>query len=462
MSRNKELVFNTIIIGIGKFSTQIISVLLLPLYTSILSTQEYGTYDLIITISTFLVPFITLLMEESMFRFLIDAKNMQEKQKVISQTFIYTMLSTIFFSVAIFVIGKICNVEYVKIMILFIISNVILALRNSIIRGLGKIKLYSAINAITSILVILLNILFIAYLKVGYKGLLYSVIIANLLTSMVVFIKLKVHNFISYRYCETKSIKEMIKYSIPLVPNSISWAIINLSDRLIISSVCGTTANGVYSMANKFPSFMDTIYGFFYTAWKESAAKALQDEDVLKFYNNIYDVLKRFLEAVIIGMIAYLPIFFPLLIKKDFGDAYVYIPPLLISMYFSNMSGFLGGIFTAYKNTKIMGTTTVIASVINLVIDLVLIKSIGIWAGVVSTCIATITVYIFRANKVKKYVKIKDLFNLKMYPVLLIVCIAYYCNNYYIHIITALIITLYCIYLNKNIIMKIVKKVFNK
>ena len=82
MGRKKELIFNTIIIGIGKFSTQIVSVFLLPIYTSLLSTAEYGTYDLLYTISMFLIPMITLLMEESMFRFLIDSKSKEENSKI--------------------------------------------------------------------------------------------------------------------------------------------------------------------------------------------------------------------------------------------------------------------------------------------------------------------------------------------------------------------------------------------
>ena len=69
----RELIKNTIIVAIGKFSTQIISFLLLPLYTSILTTSEYGIYDFLITVAVFLVPMITLLLEESMFRFLMDA-----------------------------------------------------------------------------------------------------------------------------------------------------------------------------------------------------------------------------------------------------------------------------------------------------------------------------------------------------------------------------------------------------
>ena len=79
MNQKKQLLVNTIIIAIGKLSTQVISFLLLPLYTSKLTPGEYGTYDLLVTISTFLLPIITLLMEESMFRFLIDADDLKEK-----------------------------------------------------------------------------------------------------------------------------------------------------------------------------------------------------------------------------------------------------------------------------------------------------------------------------------------------------------------------------------------------
>ena len=71
MNQKKELIKNTIIILIGKFSTQLVSFLLLPLYTSLLTTAEYGQYDFLNTISIFLIPCVTLLMEEGMFRFLI-------------------------------------------------------------------------------------------------------------------------------------------------------------------------------------------------------------------------------------------------------------------------------------------------------------------------------------------------------------------------------------------------------
>ena len=99
MNQKKELIKNTIIISIGKFSTQLVSFLLLPLYTSLLTTAEYGQYDFLNTISIFLIPCVTLLMEEGMFRFLIDAKETKSKGEVFSTTFLFSIVSFTIWSI---------------------------------------------------------------------------------------------------------------------------------------------------------------------------------------------------------------------------------------------------------------------------------------------------------------------------------------------------------------------------
>lgn len=309
---------------------------------------------------------------------------------------------------------------------------------------------------------ILLNILFIVTFKWGYKGLIYSNVIANFVITIFIFIRLNIFQYISLKYFNKNELKDMIKYSIPLVPNSISWAIINLSNRLVISGFIGTSANGIYSMANKFPSFMDTIYGFFYTAWKESAAKALKEDDNQAFYKNIYNILKKLLYSVTVGMIACLPFVFGILIKQDFSEAYQYIPVLLISMFFSNISGFYGGIFSAYKYTKIMGTTTILSAIINLLLNIVLIKVLGIWAATISSITSTFIVYILRKRKINEFVKFDEKINF-ISVVIIAICIAtYYINNTYIHLINLLIVVLYCTYLNKDIIILVRDNVIKK
>ncbi len=462
MGIKKELLFNTIIIGIGKFSTQIISVLLLPMYTSILSTEEYGTYDLIYTISIFLLPIITLLMEESMFRFLIDCKNKEEKSKIISQTFIYTIISTIIASIIILLVGFAFHIDNIWLIALYILSSIIIGLRNAITRGFSKIKLYSIMNFVTSALIIILNILFVAYLRIGIKGLLLSSIIANAITSTIIFFKLKVMKYISFKNYDKKTMKEMIKYSIPLVPNSLSWTIINFSDRLIITSVLGTSANGIYSIACKFPTMMDSIYGFFYTAWKEAAAKAKKDDDTDKFYDNIYQILKKLLYSIVLGLIAVLPFAFSWLIKKEFENAYYYIPVLLVAMYFSNISGFYGGIFSAYKETKIMGTTTILSAILNIVVNIAIIHFVGLWAGAISTLVSVFVVYLLRKRQLKKFTHLSEKKEIFSAIVFIVAIVSYYYKNTLLNASILIIAILYCAYLNKEIIISIMSYLKSK
>lgn len=427
MNQRNQLVKNTMIIAIGKLSTQIISYLLLPLYTYKLSPAEFGTYDFVCTLSLFLCPIITLLMEESMFRFLIDATSKMQERKVISQTIIYTLFGTLLF-IPIAIIAMKFGAGYSPMLIFaiisFIISNIMIGLSNSLARGLSKLKLYSFSNFILGIGTIILNIIFIVALNSGAEGLLWANTIANALTAIVIFAKLKLWKYIGK--FNKSLMKKMVKYSVPLVPNSISWSIINMSDRIFLTQIIGSAANGIYAMANRFPNIINVLYGYFNTAWKESAARIIKDQNKNQYYNSIYHDTKRFLYAVTLCLIAVMPFIFPILINKSYDEAYIYIPIVMIATYYSNLSSYFGGIFSAYKDTKIMGTTTIVAAIINLIIDLVLIKQFEIYAACISTLVADLIVYFYRRKKLRKYIKLKELKWQGPTIMMIIVCICYY------------------------------------
>ena len=474
MNQKKQLMKNTIIIAIGKLSTQIISYLLLPLYTSQLDPSEYGNYDFICTLSIFLCPIITLLMEESMFRYLIDADSKVQRKKIITQTIIYTFFGTVLFTIIAALImgfGTDYTPMYITAIITFVISNILIGLSNALSRGLGKIKLYSVSNFILGISTIILNIVFILSLNAGAEGLLWANTIANAFTAIVILGILKLPKYIGK--IDKPLMKDMIKYSIPLVPNSISWSIINMSDRIILTQMVSSAANGIYAMANKFPNIINVLYGYFYTAWKESAAKIVKEDNKNQYYNSIYHDAKRFLYAVTICLIAVMPFAFPIFINEAYNEAYVYIPIVMIATYYSNLSSFYGGIFSAYKDTKIMGTTTIIAAVINLVIDLLLVNTLKIYAACFSTLIANLIVYFYRKKKLKKYLKLKELKWQGPMLFLALICLAYYAkyipgvgNNtvllWTINVISLLIAVLYSLLNNWKFIKGIVNTIKGK
>lgn len=474
MNQKKQLMKNTIIIAIGKLSTQVISYLLLPLYTSKLTPSEYGNYDFICTLSLFLCPVITLLMEESMFRYLIDADSKTERKKIISQTIIYTFVGTLVFTIlSILIMGIWTDYtpRYIAAIIMFVISNILIGLSNALSRGLGKIKLYSISNFILGISTIILNIVFILGINAGAEGLLWANTIANSFTAIVIFAMLKLPKYIG-KFNKPLMV-DMIKYSLPLVPNSISWSIINMSNRLILTNMISSAANGIFAMASKFPNIISVLYGYFYTAWKESAARIVKEENKNDYYNSIYHDAKRFLYAVTICLIAVMPFVFPIFINETYNEAYIYIPIIMIATYYSNLSSFYGGIFSAYKDTKIMGTTTIIAAVLNLVLMFIFVKSMQIYAACFSTLIANLIVYFYRKRCLRKYLKLKELKWKGPMLFLTIICLAYYAKFipgisgndiliWTINILSLIIAILYSLANNWNFIKGIIGEIKGK
>ena len=462
MNQKKLLLKNTVIIAIGKLSTQIVSFLLLRLYTSKLTTAEYGTYDFLVTLSTFLLPIITMLMEESMFRFLIDAEDLKSKKRVITATIAYTTVGTIIFTLIAGIVLGLMQYKYAIVFLLFIISNVLIGISNALARGTGKIKLYSLSNFILGASTIVLNIVFIVNFKLGVSGLLWSNTVANSITAIVVLMKLHLTQFISKKDLSKKTIRDMLRYSIPLVPNNLSWIIISLSDRLMLTWMTGADANGLYSIANKFPNIIYTFYGFFSTAWKESAARILKEDNKAQYYNSIYKDIKFFLKAIVLGLIAIMPFAFPLLVDPNYNEAYIYIPILVISIYYTNMSNFYGGIFTAYKNTKIMGSTTLLAAIMNVTLNLLFIPKMGIWAATLSTLISNVIVFAYRRYRLREYIQLKEKFNYVFWILLVITLITYYKNNMILNVVMLAIVLVYCIITNKNFIKKMLQPIVHK
>lgn len=428
MGKTSELIKNTAIISIGKMGTQVVNFLLLPLYTAKLTTEAYGNFDYITTIGTFLVPLMTMLMEESMFRFLIDSNTDEEKETIISHTFLFCFISGIVTSLIIGFASWIFNYNLGYAILIYCISNLFIALSNALARGTGHIGLYSLSNFFVSVIIILLNLILILGFHQGFYALMISVCVANISTALFVLTKLKFWEFIDLKHYEKNITKKMLAYSIPLVPNTISWSIINASDRLVIMSFLGASANGLYSISYKFPNLISTFYNFFNIAWRETSAKIVRDNDIEEF-NKIYKMVKAAILAVTIMLIACIRYIYPIFINKQYQESIVYVPLLAISMYYTSLSAFYGGVFSAYKETKILGTTSTYAAIINLIVDLALFKTIGIYAAAVSTLLSSSFLYIYRKYKMKRYLNAYEKSDMMIVATFILLCGCFYLNN---------------------------------
>lgn len=468
MSKGKDLAKNTAIVSIGKICTQLITFFLLPVYTAVLSNEEYGVVDLLNTLTSLLLPIATLQIEQGIFRYLLDCRENKEKQT----TLITTVSKFILVQSAICILIFLCaspfiHNEYKYFLMANLLMGILSSISLQICRGLGDNKTYAVGSFITGALTVILNVIFIVAFKWGAYGMLIATAISNLLCAIYVFVKKKIYKYIDIKQKDKKLLKDIIKYSVPLIPNMISWWIVSASDRTIISAVIGVAQNGIYSAANKFSGIFSTLYSVFNLTWTESASININSEDRDEFFSKIFDFIVRFFGSLCLGTIAVMPFVFGILVNEKFAESYYQIPILILGSVFNILVSFLGSVYVAKKLTKEIAKTSIIAAIINIVVNIALINQIGLYAASISTVIAYFAMFIYRWIDVKKYVSIKT--NKTLIAVLsvsfLVAIITYYLKMKIISIVVLLAVIIIAIYINKDsakYLTEIVKKRFKK
>lgn len=456
MSKKKELAKNTIIIFLGKVCTQLISFLLLPLYTSYLLTEEYGLVDLVTTYVTLIVPIITMELEMSVFRYLVDCrKDKNETKKVFSNDFIILLSSLAIFVVLYLGVTCFWKFDYRFLILLDIVICTFSGNFLQIARGVGRTLDYAISCIITGVSTILLNILLIVVFRLGAFGMITSIAVANGLGALYLFIRLKMWQYIDFRKKDKKLIKEMYQYSIPLVPNGISWWIVNVSDRTIITAIIGTAANGIYAVSNKFPTILSSLLGIFNLSWSESAALHIDSPDRDEFFSDISNTVTKLFTCLGVGMIACMPFVFPFLVNKSYNDAYYYIPILVLGAVFNVVVCLYNAVYIAKKMTKQVALTSIIGAVINIVVNIGLIHFIGLYAAAISTAVAYFVMMVYRHIDLKKYMNITYEKGLLIKTVLIFIfaIVIYYQRNLYLDIFSLVVVVIYSFLMNKDFLL---------
>lgn len=465
MNKKKELAKNTIIIFLGKVCTQLISFFLLPLYTGYLSTKQYGTVDLIQTYVRLLVPLITIELEMGVFRFLIDARGREKDTKeVMTNNFTILFLSLFLFSVVYLVVTQFVKIDYRFLILFDVFICTITGNLLQVARGFGKTLDYSIACIITGVTTVLLNILLIVFMGMRVPGMVISMAVANGFGALYLFIKLKMYKYFKRELVDKLLIKKMIKYSAPLVPNSLSWWIVSVSDRSIVSAILGTAANGIYAVSNKFPTLLSSIFAIFNMSWCESATLHIDSSDRDEFFSDICNTIVKLFTSLGVGLIACMPFVFPILINAKYDAAYIYIPILTLGVVFNVGVSLYSSIYIAKKMTKQVASTSVMGAITNIVVNVLLIKYIGLYAAAFSTMIAYFIMMVYRHFDLKKYLNIKyekGLF-VKIISIFTFTLILYYQRDMYLDILNLFVVVIYSIVINKEFLLGAYKTVFER
>lgn len=465
MSRNQELVKNTLIIALGKICTQFVTFFLLPVYTHNLSSAEYGIIDLIITYTGLVAPILSLELERSAFRFLIDArKNPKDQEKILSTIFSTLGLLILFAAILGPIIGATLSLEYWPYILLILITSILTNVALQTARGLGKNIHFSIGSMIIGITNALISIVGILVFHQGIECVLLGHIIANIFGFLYVFFAMKLYQKIKVSRRQRTTLKEMLKFSVPMIPNGISYWVINVSDRALIFAFLGDSANGIYAAATKIPSMIVTLYNIFNMSWMETVSAHSKDHDAEDYISTTANTIIRLFTAVCMCIISILPFIFNLLIGQDFSSSYPYIPVLIIGSFFNIIVGILSSVYIGYKKTKEIAKTTTAAAILNLTINFTLIRNLGLWAAVISTVLSYLFTSFYRLYDLNKSIKIRLNPRLLIFAlVALTICtLLYLQKSVLVHILTLLATFAISVFMNRHTLKLVITKYIKK
>lgn len=407
MNRTKYLIKNIGLLTISNFSSKILVFLLVPLYTSVLTTSEYGTYDLIISTVSLIYPIFTLNIADAVMRFTMDDR--YSKGAIISKGLKYICLGVAITAVVTYglSIAKIWDglLPFFGFYYTAFSFNQFLT---QMAKGLEKVQDMAISGVISTLIMVLGNIIFLLIFQWGLNGFFLAGILSQALSALYLCFRMRAWQYIKHRSSDKNLNREMLFYSIPLIATSLGWWVNNTLDRYAVVFLCGVAANGLLSVAYKIPSILNVVQQIFIQAWQISAIREYGENESRYFYGKAFSTINMMMCMVCAVLILLTRPLASILYAREFYSAWVYVPFLLISSALNCAAGLLGPVLSAKRDSKTMMWSAIVGAFVNAVLNIILILFMGVQGAAVATMISSLAIFIIRRYGVGKDILIVD------------------------------------------------------
>ena len=404
-TKGGRLISNTVIFGVGTFASKLLVLLLMPLYTSILSTEQYGVSDLITQAANLLIPLACVGICDAVFRFAIDS---EDRKKVFSTALCIIFAGALALCLFAPVISLIDYFDgYVWLICLYVISANLHTVAAQYLRARGQVTAFAVQGIINTAFTIIYNLLFLIVFDMGVTGYVLSVVAADFTVTVGIFLFCKLWRDFSLRSFDAAVLRDMLKFSIPYIPTTMLWLITGVSDRFVVTYFCGEDANGLYSASYKIPTLLTLVCGIFIEAWQISAVRDGGESigEKQSFFGRVY---RDYLCILLTGasfIVAASQIFTKILLADAYYSSWEFVPILALSTMFSALSSFMGSVYFLEKKSVYSMLTALTGALVNVVLNFVMIPHHGAMGAAAATLISYVTVYAVRVVDTRRYVK---------------------------------------------------------
>lgn len=410
MNRYINLLINVGVFAITTIATKLTTFLLVPLYTYYLTTAEYGISDMTTLVISIVMPLGTFAIGDAVLRFMID-----DKKNAVDIAAIGIAI-TCFSCLIVLLLLPILDLpafgglgEYRWLFLLSYIAHAFQDLFGRIARGANQLKLITGASVVSSLCTVSCAVVFIAFLQQGLNGFFYSYIIGSL-TGVLIFLIVGKH----YQYMRvvslnktTQLLRRMLPYAIPLIPNNVLWMFNTSINRLFITSLIGIAASGLFAASYKIPNLLNTLYGVFFQAWTLSSFQEYRKTDINRFFSIVFMLLNALLAVAGSLIILLSPWLASLLLQKEFYQGWVYMPTLILALYFNSLASFWGSAYTMVMKTRLILVSTIVSAVVCTAGTWFLIPCVGLYGAAIAMLLSNIALLGIRMFFSRRFIHIK-------------------------------------------------------
>ncbi len=436
-TRYKTLLKDIFVFGLGNLGSKLILFLMVPLYTNYMSKAEYGTADLVFTTSQLLAPFLSVVIFDAVIRFGLSRN--EKREDVLLVGFLVIIASAIV-GLLVVPIAELYQTisEWRWYLYIYVVLHIANSVEYSYLKAKGKNKALAAIGVFQTALAAALNVFFLVFGSMGIRGYLLASIISNLVVDVIIIIVAEVITDLKNAHFDHDLLKRMVIYSSPLILNNISWWVIHSSDKYMVEIMISVTSLGLYTAAAKIPALINVMVSIFQKAWGISAIHEMESTNDGKYYSNVLNYLFLFITGACIFFVAIMKIFMQHYVGKEFIEAWHFVPLLLVSAVFAGIAGYFGSMYSALKKSVNNMLSTLLAAVVNIIVNWIFIPYTGIWGAVIGTVVSYIAVAFVRLMDVKRFVNITVDWKTLIPTCLIIIVQAVFVSlDYHIYLVSA-------------------------
>lgn len=407
MNKYKKLLKNTFLFGIGTFSSKLMVFLLMPIYTAVLSPDQFNTADLIVNTANLLLPIVAVGIFSAVDRFGLDRSFRKTEvfsiglMTVLCGFGVFLLLSP----VAIFVFGA--PSDQALLVYMYVFASMLHTVCSNFSIALQQVKLNTVSGILATSLVVIFNLVFLLGFNMGFTGYVLATILSDLISTVFLFVVGRMGRFVNFKTVRKSTTRAMLRFAIPMIPNSIFWWITNVSDRYMVTWMMDKSEGGLYAIAYKIPNIVILVSSVFISAWQMSAVIEKDSRDRDRFFGRVFRSYQSLLFLAGSGLVLLVKPLTRLLTSDSYYKAWQYMPILILATVFTCFVSFLGSVYIMDRKSKMTLLTTVTGAVVNVLLNWLLIPKMGVNGAALATFISFFTVFVMRVLTTRKIVHIR-------------------------------------------------------